>query len=130
VDYRLPQAAAVTAKGEERKYYGYLVRLYYRGELQGDTSDQPRLLQQYPSPAQLPGGVAPKWKPKAHVTGDKSSFEDGMMIVEGHGHLVLGKHEAWADTIRYDSRLHSAELTGHVEITDGTYRTTGDNLQA
>lgn len=56
VDYRLPKAAAVTDRGETRKYYGYLVRVYYGGQLQGNTADQPRLLQQYPAPAQLPGG--------------------------------------------------------------------------
>jgi hypothetical protein len=130
VDYRLPKAAAITDKGETLKYYGYLVRLYYDGQLQGDTADQPRLLQQYPSPAQLAGGKRTPWAPKVELNSDKTHAENGVVIAEGHAHLVLGNYDVWADTIRYDALDHSADLVGHVEIKDATNRTTGDDIHA
>ena len=49
VAYELP----AQSRGERREYYGYIVRLYYRGELQ-DTQAMPASLnQKYPAPYTL-----------------------------------------------------------------------------
>lgn len=56
VKYRLPLAD----RGDlpPLQYYGYIVAIYYNGELQDERSDQPALLQQYPPPLhkELPAG--------------------------------------------------------------------------
>ena len=50
VSYELPQAPP---RGERREYFGYIVRLYYHGELQ-DTQAEPAILsQKFPSQATL-----------------------------------------------------------------------------
>ena len=50
VDYDLPAAQART---EHREYYGYIVRLYYRGELQDTKADPVSLNQKFPAPYTL-----------------------------------------------------------------------------
>lgn len=47
VTYELP---VPPAKGEKREYYGYMVRLYYRGELQDTQAEPASLLQRFPPP--------------------------------------------------------------------------------
>jgi hypothetical protein len=42
------------SKRENRKYYGYIVRIYYKGQLQAATAEPDRLAQQYPPPSTLP----------------------------------------------------------------------------
>jgi hypothetical protein len=49
-EYNLPKPA----KRENRKYYGYIVRIYYKGQLQAATAEPERLAQQYPPPSTLP----------------------------------------------------------------------------
>jgi len=68
VEYQLskPEAEEATAP-EDRKYYGYIVRVYYHDMLQGAVAEPERLREQYPPPATLrkesaanePGGGAP-----------------------------------------------------------------------
>lgn len=53
VDYSRPQSLA--EKEPERKYHGYIVRLYYHGRLQGAASSPQDLLQEFPSQPPLPG---------------------------------------------------------------------------
>ena len=50
VSYELPQPPA---RGERREYYGYIVRLYYRGELQDTQAEPASLNQKYPPPYTL-----------------------------------------------------------------------------
>jgi hypothetical protein len=50
VSYELPPSPV---KGEKREYYGYGVRLYYRGELQDSQAEPAALLQKFPPPATL-----------------------------------------------------------------------------
>ena len=50
VSYDLP---AQQARNEHREYYGYLVRLYYRGELQDTQAEPASLNQKFPAPFQL-----------------------------------------------------------------------------
>jgi hypothetical protein len=50
VTYDLPTA---TARGERRDYYGYIVRLYYRGELQDTKAEPVNLNQKFPPPYTL-----------------------------------------------------------------------------
>lgn len=50
VSYELPQPPA---RGERREYYGYIVRLYYRGELQDTQAEPPGLHQKFPPPYTL-----------------------------------------------------------------------------
>lgn len=53
VEYRLPKVEAKAAKRENRKYFGYIVRIYYKGQLQASTAEPERLAQQYPPPPTL-----------------------------------------------------------------------------
>ena len=50
VTYELPAAQART---EHREYYGYIVRLYYRGELQDTKAEPASLNQKFPAPFTL-----------------------------------------------------------------------------
>ena len=54
VEYNLPKAEAKAAKRENRKYFGYIVRIYYKQQLQAATAEPERLAQQYPPPPTLP----------------------------------------------------------------------------
>jgi len=54
VDYQLPKLDARLAKRENRKYYGYIVRIYYKQQLQAATAEPDRLAVQYPPPSTLP----------------------------------------------------------------------------
>jgi len=49
VTYDLP----ATSRGEQRDYYGYIVRLYYRGELQDTKAEPASLNQKFPPPYTL-----------------------------------------------------------------------------
>jgi hypothetical protein len=53
VEYRLPKPDARAAKRENRKYFGYIVRIYYKQQLQAATAEPERLAQQYPPPPTL-----------------------------------------------------------------------------
>jgi hypothetical protein len=53
VDYQLPLQDAKAARHENRKYFGYLIRVYYKGELQASTGEPERLVQQYPPEQRL-----------------------------------------------------------------------------
>jgi hypothetical protein len=53
VEYQLPKVDAKAAKRETRKYFGYIVRIYYKGQLQASTAEPERLAQQYPPPPTL-----------------------------------------------------------------------------
>ena len=50
VTYELP---ALQARTEHREYYGYIVRLYYRGELQDSKAEPASLSQKFPAPFTL-----------------------------------------------------------------------------
>jgi hypothetical protein len=54
VEYHLPKPEAKAAKRENRKYFGYIVRVYYKQQLQAATAEPERLSQQYPPPPTLP----------------------------------------------------------------------------
>jgi hypothetical protein len=54
VEYQLPKLDAKAAKRENRKYFGYIVRIYYKQQLQAATAEPDRLAQQYPPPPTLP----------------------------------------------------------------------------
>lgn len=60
VDYQLPQPDAKAARRENRKYFGYLIRVYYKGELQAGTGEPERLLQQFPPEQRLPEDTSKK----------------------------------------------------------------------
>ncbi len=54
VDYQLPLPDAKAARRENRKYFGYLIRIYYKGELQASAGEPERLVQQFPPEQKLP----------------------------------------------------------------------------
>jgi hypothetical protein len=54
VEYQLPKPEPRAAKRENRKYFGYIVRIYYKQQLQAATAEPERLAQQYPPPPTLP----------------------------------------------------------------------------
>lgn len=53
VSYELPLADPRTSKRESRKYFGYLVRVYYKGDLQASAGEPEKLVQQFPPEPQL-----------------------------------------------------------------------------
>jgi hypothetical protein len=53
VDYQLPRPEP-RARRETREYFGYLVRVYYKQQLQASVADPERLGDQYPAPSVLP----------------------------------------------------------------------------
>jgi hypothetical protein len=55
VEYRLPNPKTADVKRENRKYFGYLVRIYYKQQLQAAAAEPGLLGQQHPPPAALPG---------------------------------------------------------------------------
>jgi tetratricopeptide (TPR) repeat protein len=54
VEYQLPKPDARASKRENRKFFGYIVRVYYKQQLQAATAEPARLSQQYPPPPTLP----------------------------------------------------------------------------
>ncbi len=46
--YSLPRSISATAPGSERKFYGYRMRIYYRGELQDETAEPKELVERFP----------------------------------------------------------------------------------
>ncbi len=54
VEYQLPRPEPGRAKRESREYFGYIVRVYYKQQLQAAVAEPERLGQQYPAPATLP----------------------------------------------------------------------------
>jgi hypothetical protein len=73
VEYRLPNQEARAGKSEDRKYFGYIVRIYYKGQLQASTAEPERLGHQYPPPPTLPkdadrSDISPADKPAAAGT--------------------------------------------------------------
>ncbi len=59
VEYTQPRADPRESGREDRKYFGYLVRLYYKGELQDSRADPPKLGSQFPAPPTLEKDSAP-----------------------------------------------------------------------
>ena len=59
VEYQLPRPEPGRARRETREYFGYLVRVYYKQQLQASTAEPERLAQQYPAPAILPKNNEP-----------------------------------------------------------------------
>jgi hypothetical protein len=53
VEYQLPKPNP--GAKEERKYYGYIVRIYYQQQLQAVTAEPEALGHRYPAPPRLPG---------------------------------------------------------------------------
>ena len=59
VEYQLPRPEPGRARRETREYFGYLVRVYYKQQLQASLAEPERLGQQYPAPATLPKSSEP-----------------------------------------------------------------------
>lgn len=53
VSYELPLGDPRASRKESRKYFGYLVRVYYKADLQGATGEPEKLVQQFPPEPQL-----------------------------------------------------------------------------
>ena len=52
-NYELPLPDPRASRKENRKYFGYLVRVYYKAELQASTGEPEKLVQQFPPEPQL-----------------------------------------------------------------------------
>lgn len=48
VEYQLPLTDGRSSRRENRKYFGYLIRIYYKGELQASGGEPEKLVQQFP----------------------------------------------------------------------------------
>ena len=59
VEYQLPRPEPGRVKRETREFFGYLVRIYYKQQLQASFAEPERLGQQYPAPAILPKNNEP-----------------------------------------------------------------------
>ena len=59
VDYNRPLPDVREAKRESRKYYGYIVRVYYKEELQATRSEPPVLGQKFPASQTLEKEATP-----------------------------------------------------------------------
>ena len=60
-DYNLPKPDPKNAAPKEhRAYYGYIIRLYYNGELQDMRAEPTSLLKQFPPPIHLQNDAAPQ----------------------------------------------------------------------
>ncbi len=64
VDYQLPLPDAKAARRENRKYFGYLIRIYYKSELQASAGDPEQLVQQFPPEENLPDATLKNPKKK------------------------------------------------------------------
>jgi hypothetical protein len=53
VEYQTPKLRVSDAPIEDRKFYGYIVRVYYRRKLQGMAAHPEDLTKKFPAPAQL-----------------------------------------------------------------------------
>jgi hypothetical protein len=53
VDYQLPLPDTRVSRRENRSYYGYLVRIYYKGDLQSSAGEPDKLVQQFPPEPKL-----------------------------------------------------------------------------
>ena len=53
VEYQLPKPDAKAPRRENRKYFGYLVRVYYKSQLQAASADPERLGKDHPAPTLL-----------------------------------------------------------------------------
>lgn len=59
VEYQQPKSAAADGRHENRKYFGYIVRLYYKDDLQDSRAQPARLGAQFPAPTTLPKETSP-----------------------------------------------------------------------
>jgi hypothetical protein len=53
VDYDMQQVGKDDPTGENRRYYGYAVRIYYKGVLQATSAEPASLVQKFPAPDKL-----------------------------------------------------------------------------
>ncbi len=53
VDYDLPQTGRDDPTGENRRFYGYVVRIYFKGTLQATSAEPASLTQKFPAPEKL-----------------------------------------------------------------------------
>ena len=53
VDYDLPQTGRDDPTGENRRFYGYIVRIYFKGTLQATSAEPASLTQKFPAPEKL-----------------------------------------------------------------------------
>ena len=61
VEYAQPEPDLHDPRSQERRnYYGYLVRVYYKNELNAVFADPEKLIQQFPPPATLPNSDLPQ----------------------------------------------------------------------
>lgn len=59
VEYLQPKPDPTATKSENRKYFGYIVRLYYKDDLQDSRAEPVRLGAQFPAPTSLPKDTTP-----------------------------------------------------------------------
>ena len=53
VEYLLPKPEGAEANTDDRTYFGYIVRIYYKGQLQDTRAEPTRLAAQFPAPPVL-----------------------------------------------------------------------------
>jgi hypothetical protein len=73
IEYKLPKPETPAEKRENRKYFGYIVRVYYKRQLQAATSGPDWLAQQYP-PTPSPSEIVPDWTPPANAVIMRTEF--------------------------------------------------------
>lgn len=64
-----------------------------------------------------------------NLTADRTRFEDGVAIAEGHVRFSGGPFTATGDSVHYNTAQHSALLTGKVEVRTATSIVTGEEAE-
>jgi hypothetical protein len=145
VNYKLPKAVA---SQDNRKYHGYLVRVDYKGEVQGASAEPAALLTDAPGikakgtgdvsftgaddkverKAVEPVPAVPKALPAVEMSGDSTRVENGVAIAEGRAVVKVKGTEITADVGTFDQKAGRMEFSGNVVLKQGTNTITGDNL--
>lgn len=104
VDYQLPLPDARAAGRENRRYFGYLVRIYYKGELQAVAGEPEKLVQQFPPEQKLPGSAAQNPPPT------NQPAPAGTPIPQGSSRGGSGPYQTSADFEKYARMLREKAL--------------------
>jgi hypothetical protein len=115
VGYRLPKW-----ENERRTYFGYIVRLYYKGQLQAATAEPESLAKSYPAAATLPAdpsaqvqsGASPQSVPGAPVTPPASALAKAMLFAG----LAGAPHQAFIQFAKYTIVFFLGGVAGAIAV--------------
>ena len=113
VDYQMPKPDAQAAKRENRKYFGYIVRIYYKKKLQAAAAEPERLAQQYPPPPTLPKAPETQASPSEQKPTDAPKGNPPVATPPPSPPPVTGGtslYQGTADFARYAMKLRESAM--------------------